>query len=407
MPFWKRKETRNTTSSTESTANPPAWWLATGYGGVNEVAGSTMALKIATVYRCVDILSKGIAQLPLTIKRNQGGWYEQTDEDIFGLAYLLSVHPNARQTSFEMMRNAVIQVLLKGNAYIFPVEAADAYESLVLLSPGTVAYDKFSDTYTVNDAVNRINGTYPSDRIIHLKNMSLDGGYTGVSTLAYAGKVLAISANADSLNVDTYKNGGTVKGFVSGKNGSTIGFGAVQDNQLRQVAKDIEKQLSSGKTIFNLPGEMSFNQISLSSTDMELLKTKEFNVLEICRFFGVHPDKVFAQATSNYKASEMSQVAFLTDTLSPYLTQIELEFQVKLIPREFYKDYRIDFDIEPLMQTDLSTQADYMTKTIAAGARTVNYWRKKLGQAPVEGGDAVLVSANLLELGSPKLHGSE
>ena len=121
----------------------------------------------------------------------------------------------------------------------------------------------------------------------------------------------------------------------------------------------------------------------------------------------MHPDKVFAQQTSNYKASEMSQVAFLTDTLSPYLTQIEMEYQVKLIPREFYNDYRIDFDIEPMMQTDLGTQADYMTKTIAAGARTVNYWRKKLGQAPVEGGDAVLVSANLLELGSPKLRGGE
>lgn len=406
MAFWNRKQTRSG-EAPASTVNPPSWWLAGTYGGVTEVTGSTMALKIAAVYRCVDILSKGIAQLPLTIKRNQGGWYEQTTDDIFGLAYLLSVHPNPRLTAFEMMRNAVIQILLRGNAYIYPVEGADSYESLILLSPGSVAYDKFSDTYTVNDAVNRISGTFGSDRIIHLKNMSLDGGYTGVSTLTYAGKVLAISSNADALNVDTYKNGGTVKGFVSGKNGSTIGFGTVQDNQLKQVANDIENQLSSGKTIFNLPGEMSFNQISLSSSDMELLNTKEFNVLEICRFFGVHPDKVFAQQTSNYKASEMSQVAFLTDTLSPYLTQIEMEYQVKLIPREFYNDYRIDFDIEPMMQTDLGTQADYMTKTIAAGARTVNYWRKKLGQAPVEGGDAVLVSANLLELGSPKLRGGE
>ena len=162
--------------------------------------------------------------------------YEQTTDDIFGLAYLLSVHPNPRLTAFEMMRNAVIQILLRGNAYIYPVEGADSYESLILLSPGSVAYDKFSDTYTVNDAVNRISGTFGSDRIIHLKNMSLDGGYTGVSTLAYAGKVLAISSNADSLNVDTYKNGGTVKGFVSGKNGSTIGFGTVQDNQLKQLS---------------------------------------------------------------------------------------------------------------------------------------------------------------------------
>ena len=127
--------------------------------------------------------------------------------------------------------------------------------------------------------------------------------------------------------------------------------------------------------------------------------------MEICRFFGVHPDKVFAQQTTNYKASEMSQVSFLTDTLQPLLTQIELEFESKLIPRNLYGVYKMDFDIEPLMQTDLETQANYMTKTLAAGARTVNEWRKRLGNEPVEGGDEVLVSANLIPLGSKKLRG--
>ena len=83
--------------------------------------------------------------------------------------------------------------------------------------------------------------------------------------------------------------------FVSGKN-STLGFGTIQDTQLQGVADNIEKQLASGKKIFNLPGEMSFNQISLSPSDIQLLETKTFNVLDICRFFGVHPDKVFCSA---------------------------------------------------------------------------------------------------------------
>lgn len=57
------------------------------------------------------------------------------------------------------------------------------------------------------------------------------------------------------------------------------------------------------------------------------------------------------------------------------------------------------------MQTDLTTQATYMEKTIAAGARSVNDWRRKLGQKPVPGGDEPLVSANLVPLNSPKLRG--
>ena len=405
MAFWNRNKQQRSVPESAPTSAPV--YSPLFLNGVNEVCGSDMAMKISTVYRCVDILSKGIAQLPLTIKRNKGGWFEQTDDDAFGLAYLMKVHPNSRQTAYEMMRNAMIQILLRGNAYIFPKEAADGYDELVLLAPGTCFYDKFANTYSINDSINGIAGTYSAEKVIHLRNLSVDGGYNGVSTLSYAGKVMAISANADSQQVETFKTGGLVQGFVSGQNGAAIGFGSVQDSQLDKVADNIDNQIKSGRKIFSLSGEMSFHQISLSPADIQLLASREFNVAEICRFFGVPLDKVFASQGGNYKASEMSQVSFLTDTLAPYLEQIEQEFQIKLIPREYYKDYRIDFDIEPLMQTDLITQADYMTKTIASGSRTVNYWRKRFGQAPVEGGDTVLVSANLLELGSPKLHGKE
>lgn len=373
--------------------------------GENEVTSSEMALRVATVYRCADILSKGVAQLPLLIKRNRGGYFTEDPSDVFGLYHLLRWKPNERQSSFELLRSTMLQLIFRGNAILVPELGPDSYRRLVLTAPGTASYDRYANVYIINDTINAIFGVYPANEVIHIKNVSTDGGYWGVSTVTYAGRVLAITSNADRENVEAFKSGGLVRGFVSGKGGSTIGFGAIQDSQLASVADNVEKQLASGKNIFNLPGEMSFSQLSLSPKDMELLATKQFNVLEICRFFGVHPDKVFAQQSTNYKASEMSQVSFLTDTLQPYLTQIETEFQIKLIPRSMAGDYRIDFDIEPLMQTDLTTQATYMEKTIAAGARSVNDWRRKLGQAPVRGGDMPLVSANLVPLDSPKLRG--
>lgn len=366
--------------------------------GMDVVNRKELAMKIAAVYRCVDVVSKGVAQLPLVIKRKEDDYFVLDNNDIWGLTYLLQLRPNSRLSAFEFKKSIMIQILIgNGNAYIYPKWGTDGYDELILLSPGSCTFDVYSNTYVVSDPINKIYGTFDADEIIHLKNLSLDGGYTGVSTLQYASRTLAISANADSANVESFKSRGTLSGFVSGKS-STIGFGSIQDSQLQGVADNIEKQLASGKKIFNLPGEMSFNQISLSPADIQLLETKTFNVLDICRFFGVHPDKVFAQQTTNYKASEMSQVAFLTDTLQPVLTQIENELQIKLIPRELAMDYKIDFDIEPLLQTDLLTQADYINKTISAGVKTVNQWRKKFGQTPVEGGDKVLVSANLKAL---------
>lgn len=366
--------------------------------GNDVVTTKELAMKIAAVYRCVDIVSKGVAQLPLVVKRKEDDYFVIDNDDVFGLTYLLQMRPNERLSAYEFKRSIMIQLLIgKGNAYVYPQWGSDGYASMILLSPGSCSYDVYSNTYIVSDPINKIYGTFDANEIIHFKNLSLDGGYTGVSTLTYASRTLAISANADSANVESFKTRGTLTGFVSGKN-ATIGFGAIQDTQLSDVANNIEKQLASGKKIFNLPGEMSFNQISLSPSDIQLLETKTFNVLDICRFFGVHPDKVFAMQTANYKASEMSQVAFLTDTLQPVLTQIENELQIKLIPRELAMEFKIDFDIEPLLQTDLLTQADYINKTIQAGVRTVNHWRKKFGQAPVPNGDKVLVSANLKAL---------
>ena len=372
--------------------------------GVETVTSKELAMRIATVYRCADIVSKGVAQLPLEVKHNTGGSYRSEMDDLFGLNYLLCLRPNDRLSAFELKRSMMLQVLLLGNAYLLPVTGADGYEKIVLLAPNTCTYDKFLNVYQVADNVNRIFGRFPADAIIHVRNLGLDGGYLGMSTISFAGTVLAISANADADHVETFRSGGTVQGFVSGKN-DTVGFGTVQTKQLKDVANSIEEQLNSGRKIFNLPGEMSFNQISLSPRDIELLAAKTFNVLEICRFFGVHPDKVFAQQSTNYKASEMSQVSFLTDTLQPVLTQIEQEFEIKLIPREFFGEYKIDFNTDPLLITDLNTKATYMKETIAAGVMTINDWRRKEGLEPVRDGDKVLVSANLLLLDSPKLRG--
>lgn len=397
MGFWDRFKRQ--TRSEEPVAKDTTFTGARPFalGGVDQVTSKELAMKIATVFRCIDITSKGIAQLPLVVEHDEGGYFQPINDDPFNLHYLLTRRPNKRLNIFDFKRAILVELFTQGNAYVIPRMGIDGYEELVHITPGCVDYDKYINQYNVADPVNNIFGVFGPDDIIHLKNLSLDGGYTGVSTLQYASRTMAISTNADIANVENFKSGGILSGFVSGA-GGTVGFGAIQDKQLQSVADDIENQISSGKKIFNLPGEMKFNEISLSPADIELLKTKEFNVLDICRFFGVHPDKVFAQQTSNYKASEMSQVAFLTDTLQPILTLIETEMQVKLIPQELDSYYRINFDIEPLLQTDLITHADYMAKTIAAGVKDVNYWRKKAGQAPVLNGDKVLVSANLKTL---------
>lgn len=388
---------------------------AGAYGLFNTIGSTGMQpMKVATVYRCVDILSGSIASLLLQPQRyTDAGFNEVTGEregffradrqnDLYPLLTLMA---NSRMTSFEFMKNLVSQVLLLGNAYVVPTYAGGAISELILLDPHTVTFDKYRNTYIISSNLTGVIGTYTADEVLHIRNVSLDGGYTGVSTITYAANSLNIAAASDNKQDELFQPGSTLRGYMSGTEDLTRGFGAVQDEQLRTVTDRVESEIASGKRIFQVPGAMKFNPLTLSPADLQLLESKSFNVLEICRFFGVHPDKVFSQSSTNYKASENTQTAFMTDTLQPMLMRIENEFTVKLIPRKLWPKYRIKFDLDDYYQVDISTKSDYMTKTIQAGVYTVNEWRRKEGRRPVPGGDIAFVSCNVAPINSAKIKG--
>ena len=361
--------------------------------------GPDMAMKLAAVYRCTSIVSGTVASLPLQIKKKVDGSYWKT-EDTGRLANLLALKPNERQTSFDLIRNAVVQILNQGNAYIYPEWRMNGdLGRLILLSPNTCTYDKMSNRYIVNDMMNHVFGTFEADEMIHLRNLSTDGGYLGVSTLQYAAKVLRIASKSDDKSEEVYSPGGTRRGFVTGGDVYVKGVGPFQDNELKNVADRVSEELKSGKQIMNLPAGTGFSAIDLSPADSRLLENKQFGVLEICRFYGVHPDKVFAGQSTNYKASEMSQVLFMSDTLQQILKQISLEFTAKLFVPSQYGRYRIEFSIKDFYNTDLITQATVTEKNIQAGLQTINEARLEKGYPPVPGGDELLVSANLMPVG--------
>ena len=128
---------------------------------------------------------------------------------------------------------------------------------------------------------------------------------------------------------------------------------------------------------------------------MQFLESRKFTVRDICRFFGVHPSFVFDDTSNNYKSAEMANVAFLANTLNPLLRKIEMELHRKLVPASLCCKRRFEFDRRGLYACDLDSKVKYQTATIAAGIYSVNDWRLAENQPPVEGGDVVLVSANL------------
>lgn len=373
------------------------------YGSVSVTSGD-LAMKIAAVYRSVSILSGTIASLPLYPRRKVNDKHFAIDYDS-SLYLLLKWKASERLTAYQTLESAIIQILMYGNAYIFPKFKNGTYSELILLKQGSVNYDIYTDKYTISDFENGISGTFDSWRIIHLRNKSLDGSKLGVSTIQYASRILNISANADEQTLANMKSGNKQKGFLTG--GSMMdGMGKIKDAQVDKVAERLEAQLASGDSVMRLPGELKWYPYTISPADAQILDNRKFSVFDICRFFGVHPDKVFVEQTSNYKASENSQTSFMTDTLQPLLAQIEIEFTTKLISRKLIGVKEIiQFDRVALYQLDPKGAASYYKDMFEVGGMKTNEIRLAENREPTEGGDVAFVSANVAPITSAKIYG--
>ena len=370
----------------------------------------TKAKKVAAVFRAVNLISSGLASLTLEYKRkDRYKDYFKPDNSANGkrLNYLISVKPNARMNASVFMKNLVSQILLQGNAYVFPVkDMMGGVEALYLLSPGSVAYDVYTNKYSVMDAVNGVSGVYDADDILHFKNVCDDGGYVGRSTVSYAAVTLGIAATSDVETLKRFATGGRFKAILK-NNTSVKGFGEYQDEQLKAHGEDLQDAINRGDDILAVKGDVDVSPLSMSSADMQFLESRKFTIREIARFFNVPPSKLMDDSNSNYKSVEVSNIAFYAEALQPIVTEIEREFSAKLLNEYNYLDYKFKFDISALYALDLESKARWDKNRLENGLVSVNDLRRERDVPPVDKGDDVYLSVNLAPIGSLKLNGEK
>lgn len=356
--------------------------------------GGAGPMNIATVYSCVKIISDSVASLPLKVMKMRDGIFVHDTSS--RLHYLFTVQPNENTSAYDFWFRVIQNVLLDGNAYILPMynPVSMDIDRLVLADSKAVFHDTVNDTYTFSDTVNGISGTYTEEEVIHIKDLTLGDPKSGVSVLTFARVSMDIASTGDSSTLNQFANGGDVRGIVS-NNATATGFGEYTDDQLVDAAADIDSRFRHGERIVSVPGDVAFKQMSLSSVDMQFLESRKYTSIDICRFFRVPPSKVFADTSNNYKSVEMSNVDFLTSCLNPYLRRIESELLRKLFAPSLATNRKVVYDREALLATDLESKVNYQSGLINAGLRTVNELRIKEDLPPVEGGDVMLVSANL------------
>ena len=385
--FNRKKPDVSETEKRSVISEENVWGLALNYGGYSTYKTS-QALALSAVYRCVEVITNGVASLPVKLYRvDEKGYKYELKND---LSYILSKRPNKKMNAYTFYKLMMKDVLMAGNAYALIMRDGNKVVGLQYIPAGLVSpIDKIDH---IEYMVTGIKGTVRQEDMIHILNYS-DNGIIGISVLAHARRVLGIADAGDKSAENFYKSGGCTSGFLK--------FNGPSSGAQRQEILSAWNQATGGPNngpngIAVLPSNIDYTQLSVDPADAQLLESRQFSVVEICRFFGVSPSMAFDLSHASYNNSEMAELAFLNDTLRPILTKIELELEVKLFKPEDNMD--IKFDVNELLRTDKKSQAEYFQKLFNMGSMSPNEIRRELDMEPVEGGDIKVAQVNLTSI---------
>ena len=212
----------------------------------------------------------------------------------------------------------------------------------------------------------------------------------GLSVINYAVNSLKLATDANNHSQNFYKSGAASSGLLK------------LDARLDQKQKDQIK--SSWLAAFNdpnsagvaiLPNNIEYQPITINPKDAMLLETRQFDVIEIARFFNISPIKLFDYSKNSYSTLEQTQLSFLEDTVNPYLIMLEQELNRKIFNIAQQNQNEIQFDRTAMLSTDKAALSEYFKNMLVNGIMSINEVRKCLNLNDVDNGDNLFMQLNM------------
>lgn len=344
------------------------------------------SMNLSAVYRATEIISDSIAMLPVKIQNVENiGKSEVTYhplKDVFGAKNQLN-----NLSKYTFMKMLIQSVILRGNGFAYIERGNDGTVlSLRFLETNDVIinYNKYNNQlyYQIPILKGKTLNVEPID-IIHLVKNSYDG-INGISVLSYASRTISTANSTEESAKSFFQNGMNLSGVLTVQ-------GQLQEKQKQDIRSSwAQAYANGGQGLAVLQGNMSYQPIQINAKDAQMIESRQFNVQDIARFFGISPVLLGDLQYTSYNTIEAVQNEFLLHTLQPYITMIEDEFNRKLLkPSE--RNLNIILETNEILRVDKSAQSGYYASMISNGIMSINEVRKELGLTAIEGGDKHII----------------
>lgn len=350
----------------------------------NKPVGVDGALQIATVWQCLDLISRTFATLPLDILRRGGNGANYIDTK-HHLNFIFNA-PNKYMTSYEFWQYMCLSRELKGNAYALITRNSDGeIISLEPLNPDqvNVFIDENSNiiyTYYKDGEVYN----FLSDQIIHWKG--LGNGIIGLSVLDYMRTTVSETFYTQQNAVNQFAQKGSANGVL-------ISDQILTPKQKAELKDGFDTSRFNGKTPV-LDASLRYQQLSLSPADTQLLETRKFTTEEIKKWFGI-PTTLLSES------GEISQEVvryFYQSKILPICVSAEQVLIRKLLNKGENLDYFCKFRLSTINRASDVDRATLNATYVQNGIKTRNEVRREEGWCDVVGGDTLTAQTNLAPL---------
>lgn len=359
--------------------------------GLIPFAGSVSpeaAKKLATAYRCMNVISDDVAGLPLQqFKRlERGSQRVKPDGRARNMAYLVEVQPNRWNTPFVFKKGIVLDLLSMGNAYIW--RPVSSFAEIFKIHPRwvSVRLDREGNRYFLVRFPNGKERAIPDPEMMHLMINPDPELMIGRSVLAYAAETLNRQVNT-GISRNKLHGNGLLPSAVLQVNGTI-------DKEAREILKRSYIDATAGGVAVMDNKIAKFDVVTMKATDAQFLEGINATDREIANFYGV-PEYKLNAGKQSYSSNEQQQLDYLGTTLNPYLIQIEQSARLAWLAIEEQADLFYRFERRALLQVDAKTQGETIHQAIMDGIYSPNEARSIYDLEPYEGGDAHFFPINM------------
>ncbi|MDX2390180.1 phage portal protein [Streptomyces sp. DK15] len=358
MGFWSNL------FSPKAPVNVRTWDTASDlypYPGVVTSAGqkvdASSALQVSAVFGCIRLLSETIATLPVATYSRRGGVRKEIKSPMW-LDY-----PTAEPGGLgriDLLSQTVLSLLLEGNAYLAVRWTKDGtgIAGLDVLDPAKITTHsvmvdgqrrKMFEAFDIDVDGNEVAiGWFTPREILHIPGMMLPGEFTGVSPISYARESIGLALASQTYGAKFFANG-AMPGAVVEVPGAMSEEGL---SRAREAWRLANSGAENAHRVALLTEGAKFSKVTMSPDEAQFLQTRQFQVPEIARIFGV-PPHLIADATNSTSwgsgLAEQNQ-AFAQFSLRPWLERIEAGLTRLLYAETANRQLFVKFSLEGIQR---------------------------------------------------------